>query len=110
MQTEHFVRSTAEEHYNGTGEKEAWAGVKIKLYTVVEYDVKEAEQWAKENAPYMLLLNHHAFEKAAKVNLTGMVATVKKEPRATIARDLSQYLPSEGEPEPVEDDREHIEI
>lgn len=110
MESEYIIRNTACEHWDGTGEREPWPGVKVKLYTVVDYDRKEAELWARENAPYMLLLNHSAFEKAAKVNLTGLVATLRKEPRATIARDLSAYLPAPGEPEPEEDDREDIPI
>ncbi len=109
-ESEYIIRDTACEHWSEDGDKHPWPGVVVKMYTVVEYDPKEALAWAKVNAPSFLRLNKSAFEKAAKVNLTGLVAQVKKEPRATIARDLSQYLPEPGEPEPVEDDREDIPI
>ena len=110
FECEYFVRDTAVEHWSEDGETAPWEGVKVKMYTVVEYDRKEAEQWARVNAPYMLVLNKAAFEKAAKVNLTGLVAKLKKEPRATIARDLSWYLPAENGVELEEDDREDIPI
>lgn len=91
------IRGTALEHYDETGEKEPWPGVKIKLYTVVRYDPKTALAWAKENSPNLLALNKRAFERAAKSGLTGPMGAVGKEPRAQIVRDLSEYLPTVAE-------------
>lgn len=103
-EAEAVIRGTALEHYDGTREKEPWPGVKIKLYTVVKYDPRAALAWAKENSPNLLTLNKSAFQKAVKANLTGPIGVVTKEPRAQIARDLSEYLPIV--PEPIQEDEE----
>lgn len=110
IESEATIRGTALEHYDGTGEREAWPGVKVKLYTVIKYVPKTALAWARENAPHLLMLNHDAFKRAAKARLTGTIGVVAKEPRAQIARDLSEYLPGPDQEEPEEDERDDLPI
>jgi hypothetical protein len=86
------VRKEALAAYEETGDKKPHPAVPIKMYTVLEYEEANALDYAREHLPKALKLVKRTFEKAAKVLELDFV-TVTQEPRATIARDLSEYLP-----------------
>ena len=66
--------------------------VSIGEYSVLEYEDTEALAYCIEhNMPSLVNLNKSAFNKAAKAGIFEFV-TIKKEPRARIAADLSTYL------------------
>lgn len=89
------VREQALGIYEETGDKAPHPAVPIKMYTVLEYKDEDAVNYAREHLPEALKLIKRIFEKAAKVVAMDFVA-ILQEPRATIARDLSKYLPGEG--------------
>lgn len=87
------VREAALAAYNETGEKSPHPAVKIKMYTVLEYLNSEALDYARQHLPKALKLDRRTFEKAAKA-IEPEFVMVTQEARATIARDLSKYLPA----------------
>jgi len=84
---ETLVRQAALDNYAREGTKKPHAAVQIKLYTVLDYDPGEAIKLA---LPGTLKLDKKAFEKVAKVMPIDFV-TIGKEPRATVAKDLSRF-------------------
>ncbi len=67
-------------------------GVQIKTFTVLEYDENTAVNYCLEHQHAKLLkLDKRGFEKVAK-ELQPEFVTIKEEPRAQIASDLSEYL------------------
>jgi len=89
------VRKEALATYGEDGDTQPHPAVKIKLYTVVGYERKQALEYCHEHLPQALevKLNEKVFEGVAKAAGLDFV-TVAKEPRATVARDLSEYLPA----------------
>lgn len=85
------VRIRALAAYGETGDKTPHPAVKIKMFTVLDYLSYDALDYAREHLPKVLKLHKQAFEKAARVLELDFVA-ITQEPRATIARDLSEYL------------------
>jgi len=77
-----------------TGSKEPHPAVKIKMYAILEYNDKDAIDYAREHLPEALKLDKRTFKKAAQAIAMDFVA-ILQEPRATIARDLSGYLPED---------------
>ena len=88
------VRKRALAAYEETSNKAPHPAVKVKVYTVLDYEPADALDYAREHLPTALELIKRAFEKAAKVLELDFV-DFTDEPRATIARDLSEYLPKE---------------
>lgn len=88
------VRERAVGIYAKTGDKAPHGAVKIKIYTVLDYGPADALDYAREHLPQALKLVKRTFEQAAKVLELDFV-TITQEPRATIARDLSEYLPED---------------
>lgn len=88
------VRKQALGVYEETGDKAPHPAVTIKMYTVLDYQEINALSYAREHLPQALKLDKRTFETAAKVLDLGFVDIVQ-EPRATIARDLSGYLPED---------------
>ena len=66
--------------------------VTIKQYETIEYEDADAHKYCRKHFPSVLKLNRRAFEKIAKVADLDFV-TFGSEPRATIKRDLSAWLP-----------------
>jgi hypothetical protein len=85
------VRRATLIEYRRDGEKKPHPSVQVKMYTVLEYDPDEAKQFCLRSYPDGLNLNKRAFEKAARV-LKPDCVTIDKEPRPTVAKDLSAYL------------------
>jgi len=88
---EQEVRDTATKIYDTLGEKTPHPAVKIKMYTVLDYDPQAALTFSAKHLPKALRLNKTVFERAAKIMGPDFV-TISQERRATIARDLSKYM------------------
>jgi len=97
------VRQAALAAFEQTGDKKPNAAVQIKEYVLITYEDAAALEFCRKVAPNALKLDRRAFEKIAKLGIEagGQFApdfvTVTKEPRASIASDLSPWLPTEGE-------------
>jgi len=76
--------------YNETGSKNPAPGVGIREITKLEYNPKQAFEWAKEHQ-IALSLDKKSFESLAKANPIDFV-TISTEPQATIATDLLKAL------------------
>lgn len=90
------IRSLAVTNYEGSGEKHPHPAVSIRLYTKVKYDYSTAFVWSQANLPQAITLDTKLFDKHAKaVAETAPIYFVEiaKEPQASIASDLSAYLP-----------------
>jgi len=80
------LRELTLEVYNLTGNKKPAEGVGIREVTKLEYDTKEAYNWAIEHT-IAIKLDVQAFEKVAKVSPPEFVK-ITTEPQATIATQL----------------------
>ena len=99
--TTRAVHKAALAKYRDTiGGKHPHPAVTIKLYTVLEYAPDQALEYARQHLPQAVKLDKCVFERFAKVVTPGFV-TKAKEPRATIARDLSAYVRHEVAEEDV---------
>lgn len=85
------VRKQALAIYDETGSKSPHPAVKVKMYTVLKYNLAEALNYAREHLPKAVKLDKRAFEKAAKAIEPDFV-TINQEPRASIARNLDEYI------------------
>lgn len=94
LSNEADVRERALGIYEEVGDKIPHPAVTIKMYTVLNYEDLNALDYAREHLPKALKLDKRTFETAAKVLNLDFV-TIQQEPRATIARDLSGYLPED---------------
>jgi hypothetical protein len=85
------IRNVAIYEYIDNGIKDL-GGVQIKVFSTLEYDENTAVNYCLEHQHANLLkLNKTGFEKVAK-ELKPEFVTIKEEPRAQIATDLSEYL------------------
>ena len=73
------------------GIKKAHPAIAIREYTVLDYDPKAALDYCIAHVPKALSMKKAVFEKAAKVLDLDFVE-ISKEPRTTIARDLSRWV------------------
>ena len=87
---ENRVRVMTLDAFRQNGDKTPHPAVQIKMYTTLTYDTDDALAYAREHLPGALKLVKGVFEKAAKAVEPDFV-TIGQEPRATIARDLSEY-------------------
>jgi hypothetical protein len=79
------------EAFDETGKTHPHPAVTIKQFTVLVYTADDALEYAREHLPQALKLDKHVFERVAKAAQPPFVLFTK-EPRATIARDLSEYV------------------
>jgi hypothetical protein len=87
------VRCAAVESYLDTGDKAPAPGITIKTFSRLEYDQVAATNWCRGIMPGLLTLDTKRFERMASQDmLPGAPVEIVKEPRATIATDLSSYL------------------
>lgn len=86
---ERQIRIRAVEVYETTGSKSPAPGVGIRMEKVVSYDHETAFAWAKERG-LALELNQTAFEKIALAGESIPGVKVAEQPKATIARDLTE--------------------
>lgn len=85
-ESEQLLRKLTLQAYAETGNKAPVEGVGIREVTKLEYDMKDAFDWAVEHT-MALKLDTPAFEKIAKASPPNFV-TVFQEPQATIATQL----------------------
>jgi len=93
-QDEEDARRVAMEIFIETDDRAPHPAIKIKDFTVLDYEDADAFDYAREHLPKALKLDERTFEKAAKILELDFVV-IRQEPRATIARDLSGYLPED---------------
>lgn len=86
-----YARRLVLEGYEATGAKRPHPAAQIKLFTVLDYDYEAAVEFCQAAYPQGIKLDKRTFEKAARA-LSLPFVTVTKEPRASIARDLSEYV------------------
>jgi len=91
-QLDRECRARALAEFASTGNRRPAQGVSIRMRKRYVYDEVTARDWLMQNAPAYLTVDARRFEKAAS-DLDGAPVTIKQEPQATIARDLSEYLP-----------------
>lgn len=85
------VHAVALASYEATGNKQPHPAVKVILYTILDYDLADALEYARQHLPKALKLDKRTFERAAKAIEPDFV-TIGQEPRTRIASDLSSYL------------------
>lgn len=90
-QAETALRDAGWQAYQDTGDKAPHPAIKIKLFTVLKYDLGRAKDYCIAHLPNALKLDARTFEKAAPALGLDWVEEAK-EPRAEIAGDLSAYL------------------
>jgi len=90
---EALLRETTIKVYQDTGNKAPAKGVGIREMTKLDYDPKEAFDWAVEHK-VCLKLDTATFDKMSKLASETKPGFVKitTEPQATIATDLSKYI------------------
>lgn len=89
---ENDARHAAVLAFKETGEKKGVEGAEVKEYTIVEItDKRAALLWAIQNCPDAVTLNESKFARAVE-RLTLPFIKVDKEPRGTIASDLTNLL------------------
>lgn len=104
-QAEADVQALSLAAYNADkSNKKPAEGVEIKLFTVYTYDPAKAFAWAKEKGMCLIpeKLDEAAFQKVAAATPDSVpFVTITKEPKPTIAKDLSAYVPVEDAPAAV---------
>ena len=93
-----MLRTSTLAHYEQTKETRPTAGVQVKLYTELEYDLEEADKWTRERrlAHIPERLDVKAFKKIAKATPIDFVVA-KQVPKVTIATDLEKVLSKAGQ-------------
>jgi hypothetical protein len=87
------VRDAAMADYVETGTPAPFPGVQIKHYTTITYPLATALDYCKREAPMFLTVDTKAWERAVKaMPVPPSFVGIEKEPRATIATDLSAFL------------------
>ena len=88
IEAEDVLRELAIKTYAVTGDKAVAPGIGIRVMTRLNYESKEAMEWAVKHE-LALKLDTSAFEKIAKTNNLPFV-NITEEPLATIATDLQR--------------------
>lgn len=89
------IRAAAVAQFREDQNKHPYPAVGIRENTLVLYDKDVAISWCMEHMPGALTLDRARFEKHAKATADTLplkFVNIIKEPSATIAEDLSQYL------------------
>ena len=84
------LRELVLQSYRDTLEKAPAPGVSVKVLQTLDYNPQDALNWALQHH-IALTLDKKAFENIAKTTPLDFV-TIKEEPRAQIATDLSEYV------------------
>ena len=88
------ARALALRAYADTKTVKPTAGVEIKLFSVLDYDPAAALRWAKEHQVALVpeALDVKTFETIAKAAPIAGLTTIRTEPKATVATDLTKAL------------------
>jgi hypothetical protein len=81
------LRRSVETYFEQTGDKHPLAGVNVQEVRSVHYDVAQATEWARQNAPGLLALDTAAYEKVFGT-LPGMPGEEVLTPRVTLSPSL----------------------
>lgn len=96
---ENAIREAALKEYAENGNKRPHSAIAVRINKRLRYDVNAALEYCRKHfdAAVEVVLNTKVFEKAAKAapNLDLDFVQVVEEPQATIASDLTPYLPAE---------------
>jgi hypothetical protein len=96
------TRGAALDEYARTGERKPHEAVEIKLWDKADYDPAAALHWCRLFMPGLLVLDAKAYDKllrevSASQTLADVIrdmpGTIIQEPKASLARDLTAYLP-----------------
>lgn len=74
------------------GNKHPHPAITVKELTKLDYDPKQAREWADTNLRSALVLDAKRFEKAILATEAPDFVTVRKEQQVTVASDLSPYV------------------
>lgn len=93
---ENAIRDAALKEYAENGNKRPHSAIAVRINRRLRYDVNAALEYCRKHfdAAVEVVLNTKVFEKAAP-NLDLDFVQVVEEPQATIASDLTPYLPAE---------------
>lgn len=93
---ENAIREAALKEYAENGNKRPHSAIAVRINRRLRYDVNAALEYCRKHfdAAVEVVLNTKVFEKAAP-NLDLDFVQVVEEPQATIASDLTPYLPAE---------------
>lgn len=93
---ENAIRKAALKEYAENGNKRPHSAIAVRINKRLRYDVNAALEYCRKHfdAAVEVVLNTKVFEKAAP-NLDLDFVQVVEEPQATIASDLTPYLPAE---------------
>lgn len=93
---ENAIRGAALKEYAENGNKRPHSAIAVRINKRLRYDVNAALEYCRKHfdAAVEVVLNTKVFEKAAP-NLDLDFVQVVEEPQATIASDLTPYLPAE---------------
>lgn len=106
-----IIKANAIQEYLARDNKHPHSHVDIRMVTRLVYETPLALEWCKENLTGALKLDYPLFEKHARaIAETAPLdfVEIEKQPQATIATDLSEYLPPEDNT-PIEIDFDKIE-
>jgi hypothetical protein len=90
---EAMLKASTLAHYEQTKETRPTAGVQVKLYAQLEYDLEKADKWTRDRGLARIpeKLDQGAFEKIAKATPIDFVVE-KQVPKVTIATNLEKVL------------------
>jgi len=93
---ENAIREAALKEYAENGNKRPHSAIAVRINKRLRYDINAALEYCRKHfdAAVEVVLNTKVFEKAAP-NLDLDFVQVVEEPQATIASDLTPYLPAE---------------
>ncbi len=92
------VRELACNTYRDTQDKHPAKGVDVAVRRVVVYDRLDATKWAQNYAPGLLTLDDKRFEKSVLDGVfTNTPADIEEVYMARVAKDLSDWLPYQGD-------------
>ena len=99
------IKEMARDTFTLTGDKNPHAGVKVKMFTTLSYDLEKAGEWIRKAMPALLKPDFKAFEKAIKATDLPDFVTMEKEPRPQIVSDLGKVFKAleEAETRPTEE-------
>lgn len=91
------LRAELVEFYKLTREKKFDEHLSVRVLIKLTYELEKATEWAKNNAPYMLIADKSQFEKYAKDKKVSLdFVTKKDEPAGVVASVLPMIEDAQG--------------
>ena len=104
---EEKIRGWAVADYKATGSKKPHPALQIRVSKAIAYAADKAMEWCEKNLPVAIkrTVDTKLFEKTVQsLDALPDFVTVTEEPKATIATDLTPFLPEETELEKLGQD------